>query len=247
MSGTRVALITGSCGGIGTALCRAFREDGYRVVGIDRRGSSEECDASVVADVARTCRDLDHRAELLDEVRAQCGDKGVHALVNNAAIQVLGSVEELTVDDWTLTLDTNLLAPFVLIRELLGELRAAGGSVVNIGSVHAALTKPGFTCYATSKSALAGLTRSLAVELSGSVRVNCIHPAATRTPMLEAGFAGREDSLRELSAMHPLGRIADPAEVAQVALFLASEQASFITGASIDVDGGIGGRLHDPE
>jgi NAD(P)-dependent dehydrogenase (short-subunit alcohol dehydrogenase family) len=242
----KVVVVTGASGGIGTALCRAFRAADYRVIGIDRSGRGEECDSFVAGDVERACRDADHRFELLDELRSEIGEKGLHALVNNAAVQIVRPAEDLTIEDWTRTLDTNLLAPFLLVRELLPELRAVGGSVVNVGSVHGARTKPGFACYATSKAALVGLTRSLAVELSGSVRINCINPGATRTAMLEAGFAGREAALRELSAMHPVGRIADPEEIAQVAVFLASNKASFVTGAAIDVDGGIGGRLHDP-
>ena len=91
-----------------------------------------------------------------------------------------------------------------------------------------------------------GLTKSLAIDLAGSVRVNCINPAATQTPMLVAGFDGREDDLASLGHCHPLGRIALPEEIARTAVFLASEDASFINGAALDVDGGIGSRLNDP-
>ena len=141
----------------------------------------------------------------------------------------------------------NLFAPFALIRGLLPQLKRAQGSVVNIASVHAHLTKPGFAAYATSKHALVGLTKSLAVDLAGAVRVNCINPAATATPMLIAGFEGRSEAMESLADMHPSGRIAEPLEVARAAVFLASESASFINGAALDVDGAIGARLHDPE
>jgi NAD(P)-dependent dehydrogenase (short-subunit alcohol dehydrogenase family) len=119
--------------------------------------------------------------------------------------------------------------------------------VVNIGSIHSALTKPRFTCYATSKAALGGLTRSLAVELGGTVRVNELNPAATDTPMLRAGFEGKPGAFERLAAVHPAGRIAAPDEVARAALFLTSDAASFINGESLRVDGGVGVRLHDPE
>ena len=115
-----------------------------------------------------------------------------------------------------------------------------------MSSVHATATKPGFIAYATSKTALVGLTRSLAVDLGPRVRVNCILPAATDTPMLRAGFEGNPQGLAELGAMHPIGRIATPEEVAHVAVFLASKDAAVITGAAFAIDGGIGGRLHDP-
>jgi NAD(P)-dependent dehydrogenase (short-subunit alcohol dehydrogenase family) len=102
-------------------------------------------------------------------------------------------------------------------------------------------------CYATSKAALVGLTRALAVDLGSRVRVNAINPAAVATPMLLDGFKGKEALYAALGGMHPLGRIAEPAEIAQVALFLASRKAAFITGAAFDVDGGILSRLHDPD
>ena len=149
--------------------------------------------------------------------------------------------------DWHDTLDVNLLAPFLLTQALLNNLERGNGSVVNISSVHARATKPGFVCYATSKAALAGLTRALAVDLGSRVRVNSINPAAVITPMLLEGFKGRDDQYAELAKMHPLGRIAEPSEIAQMAVFLASNKASFISGTAFNVDGGILSRLHDPE
>ena len=159
---------------------------------------------------------------------------------------MLNRTADVRVSDWDETLETNLIAPFLLIQSLLPDLERARGSVVNIASVHATATKPGFVCYATSKAALVGMTRVLAVDLGPRVRINCISPAATATPMLMAGFADKPAQFLELGQMHPMERIAEPAEVAQTAIFLASEQASFITGACLSVDGGIAGRLHDP-
>jgi NAD(P)-dependent dehydrogenase (short-subunit alcohol dehydrogenase family) len=167
-------------------------------------------------------------------------------LINNAAVQILKPSGQLTLDDWQHTLNINLLAPFLLAQALLPELEKAKGSVINIASVHAVATKPEFVCYATSKAALVGLTKSMAVDLGPRVRINAICPAAVATPMLRAGFEGRKDAFEELSRMHPLGRVASPDEIAGVALFLASSQAGFITGTSIYVDGGICSRLHDP-
>lgn len=100
--------------------------------------------------------------------------------------------------------------------------------------------------YATSKAALAGLTRALAVDLGGRVRVNAIAPAAISTPMLEAGFEGRPESRAELDRFHPAGRIGRPDEVARAAVWLASEESGFLTGATLAVDGALGVRLHDP-
>ncbi len=145
-----------------------------------------------------------------------------------------------------MTLNTNLLAPFWLIKRSLPMLRAAKGSIVNITSIHAALTKREFTVYATSKGAMVSLTRALAIELAPDVRVNAVIPAATDTPMLRDGFRDNLKGLRELGDYHPLGRIAQPEEIAQVVFYLAGPHASFITGTAINVDGGIGASLHDP-
>ncbi|MEB3179502.1 MAG: SDR family oxidoreductase [Nostocaceae cyanobacterium] len=243
---SKAVLITGANGGIGQALCQTFQEAGYFVIASDRVSGSCVCDAFIQADVEALCTDAQYRADILSKVRHYLPDSGLFGLINNAAIQILGKTEEIQIDQWHKTLDTNLVAPFLLIQGLLPELKKAGGSVVNIASVHATNTKPGFVCYATSKTALVGLTNAMAVDLGAAVRINAICPAATATPMLLAGFEGKEEEFRELSRMHPLGRIAEPEEVAQVALFLVSPQASFITGATLSVDGGIGVRLHDP-
>jgi len=132
-----------------------------------------------------------------------------------------------------------------LTQVLLPALERGRGSIVNVASVHANLTKPGFVAYATSKAALVGLTRSLAVDLGRRVRVNAVLPAATATPMLSAGLPGA-GAVDALGAGHPLGRIARPEEVAAAVVYLSSEGASFITGAVLAVDGGVGARLHDP-
>lgn len=250
MMKTKTALITGAAGGIGQALCLAFRRAGYRVVGTDlkpRADACDDCDAFVSIDLLSIARDERALEDVVESLRAALGCAELTALVNNAALQIVGRTEALTLRDWQRSLDTNVVAPFALIRGLLPELKRGRGSVVNIASVHAQLTKPGFVAYATSKAALVGLTKSLAVDLEGAVRVNCISPAATGTPMLVAGFDGREEALAQLGQCHPLGRIASPEEVARVAVFLASDDATFVNGAVLDVDGGIGSRLHDPE
>jgi NAD(P)-dependent dehydrogenase (short-subunit alcohol dehydrogenase family) len=126
-------------------------------------------------------------------------------------------------------------------------LREAKGSVVNIASIHAMATKSEFSLYATSKGALVTLTKALAIEIAPDVRINTVLPAATDTPMLHAGFSENEKNFETLVEYHPLGRIAKPEEVARIALFLASPQASFMTGAAVNVDGGISACLHDPD
>ncbi|MEH1983306.1 MAG: SDR family oxidoreductase [Nostoc sp.] len=243
---SRTILITGANGGIGQALCRTFLEAGYYVIASDKSAGNCGGNAFIQADIETICNDSEYRTDFFAKVCSYLDEQGLFALVNNAAIQILGKTEEIQLNHWRQTLDTNLVAPFLLIQGLLPELKKAKGSVVNIASVHAINTKPGFVCYATSKSALVGMTKAMAVDLGADVRINAICPGATATPMLLAGFEGKEQEFQQLSNMHPLGRIAQPEEIANVALFLVSQQASFITGASLSVDGGIGIRLHDP-
>lgn len=244
----RQVLITGATGAIGTALCRAFKEDGFTVIGIDKSRPDAACsDRFLNVDLNALVDDTQYRQQALGDICEAISDMRLDALVNNAAVQVVASVDKLTVEDWRESMNVNLLAPFLLIQRLLPYLKAANGVIVNVGSIHSKLTKSRFACYATTKAALSGLTRSLAVELGGSIRINEITPAATETPMLLSGLGGRKELLDALGAAHPLGRIASPDEIARVAVFLVSEQASFITGATIPIDGGIGARLHDPE
>jgi NAD(P)-dependent dehydrogenase (short-subunit alcohol dehydrogenase family) len=243
---TRTALITGALGGIGQALCHAFREAEYRVIATDARNGRSIADAFIQFDVCQAVRSQPYRDQVLSRLRGALESTGLEVLVNNAAVQHVNRTEQVTVAELHETLDTNLLGPFVLVQGLLADLERARGSVINIGSVHATATKPGFVSYATSKAALVGLTRALAVDLGPRVRVNAINPGATATPMLLAGFEGKKHAFRKLERMQPLGRIAQPEEIAAVAVFLASKAASFVTGAVLAVDGGVGGRLHDP-
>lgn len=243
---TMTAVITGAAGGIGRALCDEFRDAGYQVVATDvARASGVACDHFVEADLKAVCRDEACVKRFVQQLNLP--DSGLTVLVNNAAVQILNRTDMVSVQDWRDTLDVNVVAPFLLTQALLPFLEKAGGSVVNLGSVHATATKPGFVCYATSKAALVGLTRALAVDLGGRVRVNAINPAAVATPMLLHGFKGKDAQFAALGGMHPLGRIAKPAEIAQAVLFLASRNAAFVTGAAFDVDGGILSRLHDPD
>lgn len=242
----QAVIVTGALGGIGRALCLEFAAAGYTVLGVDRTAGALDDVRLINTDVRALVTDSDLRTAFLREVMDALQGVPLTALVNNAAIQILGGTEQITLEQWRETLDTNLLAPFTLAQMFLPALSAANGSVINIASIHATVTKPGFVCYATSKAALVGLTKSMAVDLGARIRVNAILPAAVSTPMLLEGFAGAQDKLLELGHAHPLGRIATPREVAQAAVYLASDGATFMTGACLQLDGGIGARLHDP-
>lgn len=240
------ALVTGSLGGIGRSICTVLRAHGWRVVAFDRSEGECASDLFLRCDIQDFHVAPDSVEPVVARVREFCGGR-LDLLVNNAAHQVVKPVDGLTISDWDVTLSTNLAAAFFLIQRFLPELEAARGSIVNVASIHANLTKPGFVAYATSKGGLVALTKALAVELGPrGVRVNAVLPAATETPMLRAGFEGKPEAYAELAALHPVGRIARPEEIGEFIAYLASDKAGFITGSALQIDGGIGARLHDP-
>ncbi len=243
MTHTGDILITGCNGGIGAALVQLFKQRDWRVAGTDRPGTMlDDC----ACDLFIPC-DLSHpQAPSSIASALQAAGMAVRALVNNAACQIVKPFEDITVADFQALTAVNIAAPYFLIQALLPVLHRQRGCVVNIGSIHARLSKPDFSLYALSKGALTTLTRALALELAPQVRVNAVLPAAVATPMLREGFAAQPEKLDALAACHPLQRIAEPAEVAEAVYFLVSDAASFMTGAIIAVDGGIGGRLYDP-
>ena len=245
---SRWAILTGVAGGIGVATAAALRAAGYMVLGLDnRRPPADICDVFLLCELSLVGSQEKVCQILLADIQDQIGDGLLALLVNNAAVQHLGRTGDLSWSDWTDTFHVNLSAPFMLVRGLLPKLKAARGVVVNIGSVHAHATKPGFAAYATSKAAVHGLTRALAVDVGPEVRVVCLAPAAIDTPMLRAGFKDNHGALESLRNIHPAGRIGHPEEVAQAVVWLASPEAAFMTGSILWLDGGVLSRLHDVE
>ncbi len=250
MSGrVRAVIVTGAAGGIGAASCARLRREGYWVVGTDQvQAAGGECDAYASIDLEAVGESDAAATDAASTLRRLADRRPIHGLVHSAALQLVGKIEFLSVSDLTRTLAVNVVAPFALTRELATDLRAAQGSVVLVTSIHSRLTKPGFALYATSKSAMSGLMRSLALELAPVVRVNAVSPAATDTAMLRDGFGANwgEAARRKLDEVHPLHRIARPDEVADTIAYLLSSQASFVTATELEVGGGIHACLHDP-
>jgi NAD(P)-dependent dehydrogenase (short-subunit alcohol dehydrogenase family) len=247
-SNRKWALITGANGGIGRALVTCFTENGYSVVATDITDANVRTQnvTNLIIDLERIVFEETYAQNLLQQVIEITSGSGLTALINNAAVQILGSVKEVSRKDWLETMNVNISSPFFMIQLFLDSLKNNKGSVVNISSIHALQTKRRFVTYATSKGALSSLTRNMAVDLGSAVRINAIEPSAVSTDMLYSGFEGKEEQSKLLGRFHPMDRIATPREIAQLAVFLCSEQSAFIHGACLSVTGGIHGCLSDP-
>jgi len=237
---TRTAIITGAARGIGAATAYRLAEDGYAVGLLDIDPA--------VAEVTEKISAAGHRAEsvagdvtvaadwerLLDLVHARLGP--VDTLVSNALVTVPKPLHEQTEEEWQLQLGVNLTGAFHGVRACLPDLRRkSDGAIVVVSSVHAWFGLPGVPGYAATKAGLTGLTRQLAVEYAGQVRVNCVLPG----PVLTAQWDRISEADRAQSAAETaMGRLGQPEEVAAAISFLAGPDASFVTGASLAVDGG---------
>lgn len=233
-------VITGAAGGIGAALCRRMRKDGYTVIGIDVVPSSE-ADVYINADL----RDIE-RTLLIGKDLAR--DYRLKAIVHNAAAQPMAGTGETTIGDWVDTMRVNVLAVDALVAGTRESLAANDGSVVVIGSVHGRATTTGISAYATSKAALEGWVRAAALDLGPDIRVNAVAPGAVDTSKLREGFArwgqaSAEERREVLCQRTALRRIGGPDEIAGPVAFLIGDDARFITGAVLVADGGATARL----
>ena len=248
MTVTRAALITGAAGGIGLATAEAFVVAGWRVFGCDQRRpkSFPEGAGFWLADLT----DLEDISKLVRNMETECGR--VDALVNNAAVQVIKSILETSLQDWDKVQNGSLRAIFDLSRCTYHLLKASRGAIVNVSSVHALATSNQLPAYAASKGGLLALTRGMALEFgTDGVRVNTVLPGAVENEMLQAGLQrglpegeSPEQRLDTLTRRTALGRAGRPSEIAQAILFLAdADRSSYITGQSLVIDGGAMARL----
>jgi glucose 1-dehydrogenase len=235
----RVALITGSAGGIGRATVAAFQRAGWSVIGLDR-DEDRLSDRWIRADLAD--------ADILEAAITSLPDlEGLDALVNNAAELIPGSVTDASLEHWDRTMAVNVRSAFLATKLAHRLLLRRSGAIVNVASVHALATSRGVASYAASKGALVALTRASALDLSAAgIRVNAVLPGAVDTPML-LGSLDREPratAMADLASRTPLGRVGNPEDIAEAILFLADrDRSSFITGQLLVVDGGAMVRL----
>ena len=237
----RVVLVTGAARGIGRAIALAFAAEGARVAAVDVREDRLETlrDVEAVETIVADLADAARTEALVGEVTERLG--GLDVLVNCAALQPDGPALDVTSDELDATFAVNVRAPFVLMREACRLFVASGGgAIVNIASANAIRNESPESIYNASKAALVALTRAFAHEFGHlGVRVNAVCPGETITPEAEEEMTDDDRSLvREYLRRVPMRRVGRPAEQAAAVLFLASDDASFISGETLLVDGG---------
>jgi NAD(P)-dependent dehydrogenase (short-subunit alcohol dehydrogenase family) len=246
----KVALVTGAARGIGRGIAEVFAAEGAHVAvnDVDHMAQAEAVANGLRANGTRAMSvqaDVAKRADvepMIERVWRELGP--IDILVNNAGIETIVPFLELTDEQWTRLVDVNLRGAWLCSQVFCKRVTAAGrkGSIVNIGSIQAAKVLPGRTHYAPSKLGLEALTRNMSAEMTPQgIRVNCIHPGLIDTPMTE--WVMKDPNILPLVlAQISLGRAGEPREIGHVAAFFASDEASYLTGQSIFVDGGWEGK-----
>ncbi|MBI5156441.1 MAG: glucose 1-dehydrogenase [Acidimicrobiia bacterium] len=240
----KVALITGAGSGIGRASAVLFAGEGARVMvaDVDAAGGHETVDAIRLAGGAAgfVAGDVRRAADAEAMVAATVTEFGrLDVLFNNAGVGSWGNVTDTSEDVWDATFDTNVKGIYLVSRHAVAVmLRQGGGSVINMSSMSAFKTDRNITAYCASKGAIVSLTKAMAMDHAPTVRVNCLAPGHVLTPMLERPMSQVPTLRAKLLGDLIVGRLGTPDEVAYAALFLASDESSFVTGSVLGVDGG---------
>ncbi len=238
-------LITGAGSGIGRAASLAFAEEGAAIAAADLRLEAAQATASAIEEVGRTAVALQVDVTQPDSVRAMveqavAGLGSLDVLVNSAGVREIVPFLELPAEEWLKVIGTNLTGTFLCSQAVAQHLIAQnkGGKIINLSSVAGLMGVPNRPAYVASKHGVVGLTKEMSMELADkNIQVNAIAPGVVETAMT-AGYFDNPDIVASLKKAHPAGRWAQPEEIARLMLFLASEDADFMTGATIPIDGG---------
>jgi len=236
----RRALVTGGASGIGEATCRVLTSAGASVIIVDVDRARAESLARELPGASVKIFDISDESA----VRAAIADvTSLHILINNAGIGLVGSVDETEAADFERLLRVNVTGTYLMTRALMPQLLASAGNIVNLGSVAGLVGIKRRFAYCTTKGAVVAMTRQLAVEYAGRLRVNCICPGTVDTPFvegyLEKYHSHEKDKIRaELNQRQPVGRLGRPEEIAHLVLYLCSPEAAFVTGSVVTIDGG---------
>lgn len=237
----KTAIITGGGSGIGKAIAAAFVREGARVVICGRdAGKLERASREIGSSCLAVTADVSDQGTPDKLVRQTLERFGrIDTLVNNAGVLLPGTAESLTETEWDQTHNINVRAVWRLSRAVLPHMRSTGGgSIINIASVLSSLGARNRVAYAASKGAVLAMTRAMALDhATEKIRINCICPGIVETEMV-AAFNADENARQQRIAAHPMGRFGQPEDMAGLAVFLASDEAAWITGASFPADGG---------
>ena len=245
----RVALVTGAASGIGAAVAAAFAREGAHVfmVDIDKKGGRALEDKLKAAgyDACFLKGDVSQAADTdaVFEAIARRHDR-IDILVNNAGIAYRATIAELTEEQWDRQIDINLKSVYLYCHRAIPMMaRNGGGVIINTGSCTSLVGVPDYAAYVGSKSGMLGLTRAMALDHAAEgIRVNIVCPSGIVTPLMDRQFAVDPGEKERVLALHPVGRMATPEEVAELYVFLASSKGSFYTGTAFPVDGGYTAR-----
>ncbi len=238
----KVAIVTGGSSGLGLAIAKKFVEKGITTIITARTQSKLDDAKEVLGDLCIPyCFDMDKLDEipgLIKDIHSKYGQ--IDILVNNAGINMKKEIQEVTDADFQKIIQTNLFSVFSITREVSSVMKDQGtGSIINISSMAAIYGIPKVIAYTASKSAVEGMTRALAVELSPEgIRVNCIAPGFIRTPMSSKALDNDPERKNKVLSRTPMGKLGIPEDIANTAYFLASDESAYLSGTVIPVDGG---------